>query len=123
MSSGAATERAASAPTAERPAPTGAVTDRPSSSSASTATAAAAAAAAPPPPPADGIIVGLRIRPLLARDKEDGSTECLRKVHGEPQVVLGADRAFTFNHVFDPACSQEALYQQCKHTPALLVYS
>ena len=65
------------------------------------------------PPPSDGVVVGLRIRPLLSRDLADGSTECLKKVHGEPQVVLGADRAFTFNHVFDPACSQEALYEQC----------
>ena len=79
-------------------------TERPSSSSGSETSR---------PPPSDGVVVGLRIRPLLSRDHEEGATECLKKVHGEPQVVLGGDRAFTFNHVFDPACTQEALYQQC----------
>ena len=61
----------------------------------------------------DGVIVGLRIRPLLQRDHGEGATECLRKVQGEPQVVLGNDRAFTFNHVLDPAASQADLFDQC----------
>ena len=61
----------------------------------------------------DSVIVGLRIRPLLSRDLAEGAQECLKKVHGEPQVVLGGDRAFTYNHVFDPATTQEAVYQGC----------
>ena len=39
----------------------------------------------------DSVIVGLRIRPLLSRDLAEGAQECLKKVHGEPQVVLGGD--------------------------------
>ena len=61
----------------------------------------------------EGVTVGLRIRPLLARDLAEGAQECLRKVAGEPQVVLGADRAFTFNHVFSPQATQGALFDEC----------
>ena len=61
----------------------------------------------------EGVTVGLRIRPLLSRDLAEGSTECLRKVFGEPQVVLGADRAFTYNHVFDPKASQGEIFDGC----------
>ena len=78
-----------------------------------TKSATAGAATTDRPPPSDGVIVGLRIRPLLARDKEEGSQECLRKIQNEPQVVLGADRAFTYNHVFDPATSQGELFDAC----------
>ena len=61
----------------------------------------------------EGVTVGLRIRPLLSRDLSEGSTECLRKVANEPQVVLGADRAFTYNHVFAPTSSQSEIFEGC----------
>ena len=61
----------------------------------------------------EGVVVGLRIRPLLAKDKAEGARECLRKIPNEPQVVLGADRPFTFNHVYDSQASQAALYEDC----------
>lgn len=32
---------------------------------------------------------------------------------GEPQVVLGKDKAFTYDHVFDIDTQQEAIYQHC----------
>ena len=61
----------------------------------------------------EGVAVAVRIRPLLARDKAEGARECLRKVAGEPQVLLGADRAFTFNHVYDLDAPQEAIFDSC----------
>ena len=62
---------------------------------------------------AEGVTVGVRIRPLLSRDVAEGARECLRKVIGEPQLVLSGDRAFTFNHVYDPEASQEAVFKDC----------
>lgn len=32
---------------------------------------------------------------------------------GEPQVVLGKDKAFTYDHVFDIDTQQETIYQHC----------
>ena len=61
----------------------------------------------------ESVVVGLRVRPLLERDLSEGARECLRKVAGEPQVVLGADRAFTFNHVFDPKATQGEIFDGC----------
>ena len=61
----------------------------------------------------EGVVVGIRIRPLLSRDLAEGSRECLRQVPGEPQVVLGADRAFTYNHVFNPQTTQNELFDGC----------
>ena len=57
--------------------------------------------------------VAVRIRPLRESDQADGAQEILRKVAGEPQVVLGADRAFTFDHVFDTAAAQHEVYEGC----------
>ncbi len=79
---------------------------------ASTATASSSSTASPREQ-GEGVTVGLRIRPLLSRDLAEGSRECLRKIAGEPQVVLGADRAFTFNHVYAPSATQEEVFQGC----------
>lgn len=32
---------------------------------------------------------------------------------GEPQVVLGKDKAFTYDHVFDMDTQQESIYSHC----------
>lgn len=32
---------------------------------------------------------------------------------GEPQVVLGKDKAFTYDHVFDMDTQQETIYNHC----------
>ena len=34
-------------------------------------------------------------------------------VAGEPQVTIGADRGFTFDHVFDMNTSQTTVYGAC----------
>ncbi|XP_075455868.1 kinesin-like protein KIF21A isoform X5 [Ascaphus truei] len=57
--------------------------------------------------------VALRIRPQLAKEKIEGCHICTSITPGEPQVVLGKDKAFTFDHVFDIDSNQEEIYMQC----------
>ncbi|XP_069085848.1 kinesin-like protein KIF21A isoform X3 [Pleurodeles waltl] len=57
--------------------------------------------------------VALRIRPQLAKEKIEGCHICTFVTPGEPQVVLGKDKAFTFDHVFDIESHQEEIFQQC----------
>ncbi|KAJ1667201.1 hypothetical protein IW140_003831 [Coemansia sp. RSA 1813] len=54
--------------------------------------------------------VALRIRPLSSREHINGETECVTQLPGVPQIVIGADRAFTFDYVFSPEVSQEQVY-------------
>ncbi|KAJ2656276.1 hypothetical protein IWW48_005106 [Coemansia sp. RSA 1200] len=54
--------------------------------------------------------VALRIRPLSPREHINGETECVTQLPGVPQIVIGADRAFTFDYVFSPEVSQEQVY-------------
>ena len=72
-------------------------------------------AQAVPAKTSDSVTVAVRVRPLLARDKADGARECLRKVAGEPQLILGADRAFRFDHVFEPEEPNGAVFDACAH--------
>ncbi|XP_036004739.1 kinesin-like protein KIF21A isoform X2 [Fundulus heteroclitus] len=57
--------------------------------------------------------VALRIRPQLAKEKIEGCHICTYVMPGEPQVVLGKDKAFTFDHVFDIDTQQETIYTHC----------
>ncbi len=38
---------------------------------------------------------------------------CTRVTPNEPQVWLGADKAFTYDHVFDTNTNQEFIYEDC----------
>ncbi|TRY85850.1 hypothetical protein DNTS_011883 [Danionella cerebrum] len=57
--------------------------------------------------------VALRIRPQLAREKIEGCHICTCVMPGEPQVILGKDKAFTYDHVFDMDSTQDAIYTDC----------
>ncbi|VDL70027.1 unnamed protein product [Nippostrongylus brasiliensis] len=57
--------------------------------------------------------VALRIRPQGNREKLEGSRVCTSVVPGEPQVTIGTDRSFTYDHVFDQATQQHEIYQSC----------
>ncbi|XP_030645550.1 kinesin-like protein KIF21A isoform X2 [Chanos chanos] len=57
--------------------------------------------------------VALRIRPQLAREKIEGCHICTFVTPGEPQVILGKDKAFTFDYVFDMDSQQDAVYGNC----------
>lgn len=61
-----------------------------------------------PPTPALG-----RIRPQLSKEKIEGCHICTSVTPGEPQVLLGKDKAFTYDFVFDLDTWQEQIYSTC----------
>lgn len=54
-----------------------------------------------------------RIRPQLAREKIEGCHICTYVMPGEPQVILGKDKAFTYDYMFDMDSQQDAIYGTC----------
>ncbi|KAM6986247.1 kinesin-like protein KIF21A [Aplochiton taeniatus] len=57
--------------------------------------------------------VALRIRPQLAREKIEGCHICTYVMPGEPQVILGKDKSFTYDYMFDMDSQQDAIYADC----------
>ncbi|KAL6116967.1 kif21a [Pungitius sinensis] len=64
-------------------------------------------------PDESSVRVALRIRPQLAREKIEGCHICTYVMPGEPQVFLGKDKAFTYDHVFDITTQQDSIYTHC----------
>ncbi|XP_049975617.1 chromosome-associated kinesin KIF4A isoform X3 [Alexandromys fortis] len=54
--------------------------------------------------------VALRCRPLVSKEISEGCQTCLSFVPGEPQVVVGNDKSFTYDFVFDPSTEQEEVF-------------
>ncbi|XP_038603909.1 chromosome-associated kinesin KIF4A [Tachyglossus aculeatus] len=54
--------------------------------------------------------VALRCRPLVPKELAEGCQACLAFVPGEPQVVVGTDKSFTYDFVFDPTTEQEEVF-------------
>uniref|UniRef100_A0A8C6XAR0 Kinesin motor domain-containing protein n=1 Tax=Naja naja TaxID=35670 RepID=A0A8C6XAR0_NAJNA len=54
--------------------------------------------------------VALRCRPLIPKELAEGCKRCLSFVPGEPQVILGQDKPFTYDYVFDPSAEQEEVF-------------
>uniref|UniRef100_A0A669B9C9 Kinesin family member 21B n=1 Tax=Oreochromis niloticus TaxID=8128 RepID=A0A669B9C9_ORENI len=54
-----------------------------------------------------------RIRPQMAKEKIEGCHVCTLVTPGEPQVLLGKDKAFTYDFVFDIDSEQPHIYQTC----------
>ncbi|KAJ8266922.1 hypothetical protein GJAV_G00136210 [Gymnothorax javanicus] len=54
--------------------------------------------------------VALRCRPLVPKEVNEGCQTCLTFVPGEPQIIVGNDKAFTYDYVFDPMTEQEEVY-------------
>uniref|UniRef100_A0A674E520 Kinesin family member 21A n=1 Tax=Salmo trutta TaxID=8032 RepID=A0A674E520_SALTR len=54
-----------------------------------------------------------RIRPQLAREKIEGCHICTFCMPAEPQVMLGKDKAFTYDYVFDMDSQQDSIYTHC----------
>ena len=52
-----------------------------------------------------------RIRPQSARERIDLCRVCTVCTPGIEQVVLGKDKAFTYDHVYDMDTQQESLYK------------
>ncbi|KAJ1968207.1 hypothetical protein IWQ62_001381 [Dispira parvispora] len=60
--------------------------------------------------------VALRVRPLMDKEAVEGDSTCITFVPNEPQVVVGLDKSFTFDHVFPPATVQAEVYDRCVTT-------
>lgn len=54
--------------------------------------------------------VALRCRPLVPKEVNEGCQCCLTFVPGEPQVIVGTEKAFTYDYVFDPSAEQEEVF-------------
>ncbi|XP_068585628.1 kinesin family member 4 [Cebidichthys violaceus] len=54
--------------------------------------------------------VALRCRPLVPKETNEGCQCCLTFVPGEPQVIVGTEKAFTYDYVFDPTAEQEEVF-------------
>lgn len=54
--------------------------------------------------------VALRCRPLVPKEINEGCQSCLTFVAGQPQVIVGAEKAFTYDYVFDPVTEQEEVF-------------
>uniref|UniRef100_A0A8C5HW72 Kinesin motor domain-containing protein n=1 Tax=Gouania willdenowi TaxID=441366 RepID=A0A8C5HW72_GOUWI len=54
--------------------------------------------------------VALRCRPLVPKELGEGCQCCLTFVAGEQQVVVGTEKAFTYDYVFDPNAEQEEVF-------------
>uniref|UniRef100_A0AAX7TND9 Kinesin motor domain-containing protein n=1 Tax=Astatotilapia calliptera TaxID=8154 RepID=A0AAX7TND9_ASTCA len=55
----------------------------------------------------------IMIRPQMAKEKIEGCHVCTLVTPGEPQVLLGKDKAFTYDFVFDIDSEQPHIYQNC----------
>ncbi|RMX37661.1 hypothetical protein pdam_00004296 [Pocillopora damicornis] len=56
--------------------------------------------------------VALRIRPLVPKEVGEGCKQCIRCIPENTQVVMGNDKAFTYDYVFDTTSIQEDLYRE-----------
>lgn len=54
-----------------------------------------------------------RIRPQIPREIIDMCRICTQVTPNEPQIVLGTDKAFTYDYVFDVESMQSEIYQRC----------
>lgn len=54
-----------------------------------------------------------RIRPQIPREIIDMCRICTQVTPNEPQIVLGTDKAFTYDYVFDVDSNQSEIYQRC----------
>uniref|UniRef100_A0AAR2LPC2 Kinesin-like protein KIF21B n=1 Tax=Pygocentrus nattereri TaxID=42514 RepID=A0AAR2LPC2_PYGNA len=62
-----------------------------------------------------GIKKSFLIRPQMAKEKIEGCHICTSVTPGEPQVLLGKDKAFTYDFVFDIDVQQQQIYSACVH--------
>lgn len=54
-----------------------------------------------------------RIRPQIPREIIDMCRICTQVTPNEPQIVLGTDKAFTYDYLFDVDSTQSEIYQSC----------
>jgi len=55
--------------------------------------------------------VAVRSRPMVEKEFNEGCQSAVMFVPNEPQLVIGKDKAFTFDFVYSEMASQEEVYQ------------
>ncbi|KAI9478242.1 MAG: hypothetical protein EXX96DRAFT_650588 [Benjaminiella poitrasii] len=56
--------------------------------------------------------VGLRVRPLTQKEELSNCTECISFIPNEPQILIGTDKSFTYDYVFDSNTEQKDIYEK-----------
>ena len=56
--------------------------------------------------------VAIRCRPLISKEINEGCETCLKFIPGEEQVVVGLNKAFTYDYVFTPSTPQVEVYER-----------
>ena len=56
--------------------------------------------------------VAVRCRPLVPRENVEGCQICCQFIPDEPQIILGKDKAFTYDFVFHPDTPQRDVYEK-----------
>eukprot|EP00095_Tigriopus_kingsejongensis_P007989 maker-scaffold269_size230758-snap-gene-0.23 protein:Tk07989 transcript:maker-scaffold269_size230758-snap-gene-0.23-mRNA-1 annotation:"kinesin-like protein kif21a-like" len=64
---------------------------------------------------ASSVRVAVRIRPQLPREIIETCQVCIAQTPGEPQVCLGSNQAFTYDHVYDLDSVQADVYEDTVH--------
>lgn len=59
--------------------------------------------------------VGLRARPLTQKERLSNCTECVSYIPNEPQILIGTDKSFTYDYVFDSNTDQASVYSTAAH--------
>ncbi|XP_046859359.1 kinesin-like protein KIF27 isoform X2 [Xenia sp. Carnegie-2017] len=57
--------------------------------------------------------VAVRVRPLVGQERTHNVPKCITFVQDKQQLILGKDKAFTFDFVFQPSVTQEEVYETC----------
>ncbi|KAI7822409.1 hypothetical protein BC939DRAFT_183501 [Gamsiella multidivaricata] len=58
--------------------------------------------------------VALRVRPLTLQEQINNCSEAISYVPNEPQIgIVGSDKSFTFDYVFDEETAQHKVYESC----------
>ncbi|KXJ21576.1 Kinesin-like protein KIF27 [Exaiptasia diaphana] len=53
------------------------------------------------------------VRPLVGQEKVHSVNTCVYCLPSKPQLILGKDRGFTFDFVFNPETPQSDVYEAC----------
>ncbi|OAD81141.1 hypothetical protein PHYBLDRAFT_26539, partial [Phycomyces blakesleeanus NRRL 1555(-)] len=56
--------------------------------------------------------VALRVRPLTQKERLSNCSECLAFIPDEPQILIGTDKSFTYDYVFDSNINQTQVYSK-----------
>lgn len=61
---------------------------------------------------AEPVRVAVRVRPLVSKEKLDHARSCLRVHPDVNQIVIGKDRAFSFDYVYHQGSTQQEVYDE-----------